>query len=734
MRTPAIDPKIIATLPVFLSVGLIALGVVWWQAPQLAMPLVLGVIAGGLVDLDNGLTGRIQNILFTAIAFCATSFGVQVSMGHGAWFIVVMAGMTFGFTLLGAVGLRYRTIAFGTLAVAAYTTLAYHSALVWWLNPGLILLGALLYSSLTLLLHIVFPHRPVQDGMARAFFTLGEYFDAKAVFFNPDEIEWLDEQRLRLATLNARVIDAFNICRRALFYRMRGQHRHPRTLRMLRYYFIVQDIHERISSSHADYYALARQLENTDLIFRIHRLLELQGQACRDVAASLRHHTPWQYGPRLERALTGCQRSLALYVQQKPLAPTHTIARLLDNLAAIDYQLAQLEEGRCNGPCAASCKKENAAEGCISSDSRIAAQEHDGLRHALRTLSSQMGVHSAVFRHAVRLSLVVGIACLLVQKLEIQQGYWMVLTALFVCQPNYSATLSRVNQRIAGTVLGVVAGSVLPYFLPSMGTKLWIIVVSTTLFFFSRNYKYSWSTFFITIQALTSLSLMGMDVYEAMPMRVLDTLWGSMIAWAAVYFIWPDWKYNTLGVVAQKCMENNAVYLHYILGQLQNGRSDDMGYRTARRQAHESAANLNSALSDMSGQREKYGPQLQQGMELLKTTYALMGYISALGAFRQQESARMDEAFSAAFFRLAQQVADLMGHAGQMESSAFAQALEDVQQSLQALKPGTMAPRPHSILWQQLYMVAEQLPRCQHIVQAIAASSGSSQTGAARRR
>lgn len=229
MRTPAIDPKIIATLPVFLSVGLIALGVAWWQAPQLAMPLVLGVIAGGLVDLDNGLTGRIQNILFTAVAFCATGFGVQASMGHGVWFIVVMAGMTFSFTLLGAVGLRYRTIAFGTLAVAAYTTLAYQSDVPWWLNPALILLGTLLYSTLTLLLHIVFPHRPVQDGMARAFFTLGEYFDAKAAFFNPDEIEWLDEQRLRLATLNARVTDAFNICRRALFYRMRGQHRHPRT-------------------------------------------------------------------------------------------------------------------------------------------------------------------------------------------------------------------------------------------------------------------------------------------------------------------------------------------------------------------------------------------------------------------------------------------------------------------------------------------------------------------------
>ena len=50
MRTPAINPKVIATLPVFFSV-LAACGFVWLaQTPAWTMPLVLGVIAGGLVD------------------------------------------------------------------------------------------------------------------------------------------------------------------------------------------------------------------------------------------------------------------------------------------------------------------------------------------------------------------------------------------------------------------------------------------------------------------------------------------------------------------------------------------------------------------------------------------------------------------------------------------------------------------------------------------------------------
>ena len=42
----------------------------------------------------------------------------------------------------------------------------------------------------------------------------------------------------------------FNQARTALFYRIRGQHRHARTQRMIRYYFAAQDIHERANSTH----------------------------------------------------------------------------------------------------------------------------------------------------------------------------------------------------------------------------------------------------------------------------------------------------------------------------------------------------------------------------------------------------------------------------------------------------------------------------------------------------
>ncbi|KLT72207.1 membrane protein [Neisseria arctica] len=701
LRTPAVNPRIMATMPIFFSVAIAAVLVWYFNLPKLAPPLILGIIAGGLVDLDNRLTGRLKNILFTVIAFSISSLTAQLTMAHHYRYTLAMTVLTFGFTLLGAVGLRYRTIAFGTLAVAIYTTLTYSPDSLWYVNPLMILFGTVLYSSLTLLMHMLFPHRPVQENVAAAYAALGGYFDAKAAFFDPDESDQLDKHQIGLAMKNTGVIGAFNQCRSSLFYRMRGQHRHPRTSRMLRYYFTAQDIHERISSAHVDYRELAEKLKNTDLIFRIQRLLELQARACRDVAESLRSGTHYEYSERLARAITGCKQSLKLYADTHEGADVHTLRRLLDNLYSIDYQLSHLES------------EEGADADADSDATRIAALEKGGLKNALVTLRGQLNFESAVFRHAVRLSLVVLLICAIIEAFDFNLGYWILLTALFVCQPNYSATKSRVNQRIVGTLLGVLVGSIVPYFTPSMETKLWIIVVSTTLFFFFRTNKYSFSTFFITIQALTSFSLAGFDVYAVLPFRLIDTVIGAVIAWVAVSHLWPDWRYLTLERTAGRAIAYNGAYLRVILDQLQNGGIDDVSYRSVRRQTHERAAALSSTLSDMSSEPKKYGSKVQDGFELLRLNYTLVGYISALGAYRNQMQNQSGDGFIRDFYRTAYRIADLLDHIRELDEDSFQTAYHELETELQALQPDSAAgDRQQIVLWQQLVMITRQLPPC----------------------
>ena len=59
------------------------------------------------------------------------------------------------------------------------------------------------------------------------------------------------------------------------------------TAERLRLYFLAQDIHERISSAHYPYDALAAALFHSDVLFRCEHLLQLEARNCRQRAESL---------------------------------------------------------------------------------------------------------------------------------------------------------------------------------------------------------------------------------------------------------------------------------------------------------------------------------------------------------------------------------------------------------------------------------------------------------------
>ena len=63
------NAKIIATIPIFIAVNIAALLIWALNISQQSMPLILGIIAGGLVDLDHRLSGRLKNIFYTLLSY-----------------------------------------------------------------------------------------------------------------------------------------------------------------------------------------------------------------------------------------------------------------------------------------------------------------------------------------------------------------------------------------------------------------------------------------------------------------------------------------------------------------------------------------------------------------------------------------------------------------------------------------------------------------------------------------
>ncbi|MFZ7186499.1 YccS family putative transporter [Avibacterium avium] len=698
-----LNAKVIATIPVFIAVNIAAFSVWLLDISQQSMPLVLGIIAGGLADLDNRLTGRLKNIFYTLLAFSVSTLSVQLTLGNGIAFTLLMTVITFIFTMIGAVGQRYNTISFGTLVVALYTTLTYQPEILWYLNSLLILLGTLLYSITAIVVYLFFPNRPVQDAVAKSFVALAEYLEAKSLFFDPDDIDQLESKQITLAMKNSQLINAFNACRTALFYRIRGQYRHTRTTQMINYYFAAQDIHERANSSYFDYQVLTQQLKNTDLIFRIQRLLELQAQACRDFAQSLQQNTHYSYNARLERAITGVNQSFEHYAQTHQDDTQNTaIKTLINNLQGVDWQLRHLGQTPESSETHHRWVK-------IHDDSDV-----KGFKNIWLTIRSHLSFDSQLFRHAVRLSIVVFICCTIVEFLQLSRGYWILLTAVFVCQPNYAATKLRLKQRIVGTILGVIIGSLLPYAQPTLELQMGLVVATSTLFFFFRSNNYSFSTFFITLQVLISFNIIGIDIHSALYSRLIDTLAGSFIAWVAVSYLWPDWKYLQLNKVIHQAIQSDGKYLLYIISQLQFGKCDSLQYRIARRKAHEYATALSATMSNMNSDPEKYKDHLQEGFEMLKLNYSLLSYISALGAYRKHiKQIQQNIDFMAEYYPIAKKLIYALEHIESLSQPVFDKLQENIHQSLQQLNEQQgerLSQSEVGIPIQQLNMISQILP------------------------
>src|SRR5690606_28464033 len=103
---------------------------------------------------------------------------------------------------------------------------------------------------------------------------------------------------------------------------------------------------------------------------------------------------------------------------------------------------------------------------------------------------------SVLFRHAIRLSIVLLISYIFVQVSNIECGYWILLTALFVSQPTFSATNRRLRLRIVGTLVGIILGYAILYFVPSIEGQLLLLVFSGILFFELRSKQYAQATAF----------------------------------------------------------------------------------------------------------------------------------------------------------------------------------------------------------------------------------------------
>ncbi|PXK81080.1 YccS family putative transporter [Klebsiella variicola] len=678
----------------------------WWIGEvKLTIPLTLGVVAAALTDLDDRLTGRLRNLAITLVCFFIASASVELLFPWPPLFALGLTVSTIGFILLGGLGQRYATIAFGALLIAIYTMLGVTLYDHWYLQPLFLLAGAVWYNLLTLSGHLIFPIRPLQDNLSRSYEQLARYLELKSRLFDPDLEDESQAPLYDLALANGQLVATLNQTKVSLLTRLRGDRGQRGTRRTLQYYFVAQDIHERASSSHIQYQTLRDQFRYSDVMFRFQRMLSMQAQACQKLSRAILLREPYQHDAHFERAFMHLDAALdRVRASGASDEQINALGFLLNNLRAIDAQLATIESVQTTAPAGSNTET-------LLADDRLG-----GLNDIWLRLRRNMSPESALFRHAVRMSLVLCAGYAFIQFTGLQHGYWILLTSLFVCQPNYNATRHRLALRIIGTLVGVAIGLPVLLLVPSIEGQLVLIVLTGVLFFAFRNVQYAHATMFITLLVLLCFNLLGEGFEVALP-RIIDTLIGCAIAWAAVSFIWPDWKFRNLPRVLDRAMNANCRYLDAILEQYHQGRDNRLAYRVARRDAYNRDAELASVVSNLSTEPRADGAQRETAFRLLCLNHTFTSYISALGAHREKLStpdilALLDDAVC--------YVDDALHHTP-ADEHRVQKSLTSLQSRIQHLEPRADSKEP--LVLQQIGLLLALLPEICRLQQRVHAQT-----------
>ncbi|MGY1671630.1 FUSC family protein [Geodermatophilus sp. SYSU D00710] len=191
---------------------------------------------------------------------------------------------------------------------------------------------------------------------------------------------------------------------------------------------------------------------------------------------------------------------------------------------------------------------------------------------------------------ALRLVLCMTIAEVARQLLPIERPYWALLTVAIVLKPDYGSVFTRAVQRGAGTLLGVLIGSLLLSVLPRDGWVVVAMAVAAGLLPWARGANFGLFSVFQTPVIILLLDLADPGGPGLVGARLVDTLIGCAIVLVAGYLVWP----STWRAPLDEALRAAALALDAFVGAAFGG--DPTTRRRARRRTYRALTELHTQL------------------------------------------------------------------------------------------------------------------------------------------
>lgn len=598
------------------------------------LTLSLGALCVSSADGPGPIIHRRNGMVFCNIFVFSSALLTGIFNHNMLTLGLLILASSFFFTMFSVYGTRASSVGFASLLIMVLQmsdVMPLHKVFT---ESILILSGGIWYMVIALLINRFTPNKAAKRSLGDCLHETARYLLIKSEMYNSGSD--LEEEYRKLLNQQAIVNEKQNAARELLFKNRELLKESTHTGRLLVLTFVdIVDLFEHIMASWYDYSSLRKKYASTGILEEFSIALKSLAAEIDNIGEAIHAGSSYHKEFDLIHELDKIKKNID---NLQSAGSTIMLKKILINLRSLGEKTDDIIK-YFNEDAPRKGKLRNRKE----YSKFVTPQKIDG-----SVLKNNLTFHSSAFRHSLRMMITCGIG-FIISKLIAQghHSYWITMTIIIILKPSFSLTKKKNYDRILGTIGGGIIGLLLLYFIQDQ-TALFILI----LFFMLGTYTFKTLNYIVMVIFLTPYILilfhfLGLGALNVAGERLLDTVIGSILAFLASYFLFPQWESGYIQKYMGDVLKAN---IHYLLKlkeiMIRKGISS-LEYNLARKEIFVTTANLSNVFNRMLSEPKSKQPHRKEIYEFVVLNHVLSSNIASLTTSAYNEEKPISKYFLA---------------------------------------------------------------------------------------
>jgi len=555
-----------------------------------------------------------------ALSFCIAGYSAQFSWAVAPMLLVMM----FSIAYLSVYGFRASLVTFAGLLAVVLSFANISSEIEIWQKSILIFGGGLFYMLISIAWYLLKPERASEQQIAETMELTADYLRLRIRMLDPEfDLENIQKELFQKQTeLN----EHHESLRELLITFRMSSGSSGYTRKRLLIFIDLVDMLELAMANPIDYPQMRKVLDSDFIELKVFKEFSLKMAEQLDLIALSVHKNSAMPVNKLSEELKKVEISLLKYRDTINISEKRESMLVLRNF--YDYQTRQSQKINNIDRVLRNLEGKKRIFKDKDVQQFLTQQEY-----SFKTLRTNFQFNSSIFRHALRLSIVVLVGYLLGSYFSVQNAYWILLTIVVIMRPNYGLTKQRTRKRIIGTLIGGALAIGIVFITQNTTVYAILGILSLTLAFSLIQRNYTTAAMFITLSIIFIYALLQPEVLNVIQFRILDTVIGAGLAGLGNFILWPKWELKELNNVIANSINSNTGYLEEIDDYYHKKGNLPISYKLARKKAFLDMGELSGAFQRMTQEPKSQQKQLSLIYEIVGLNHTFLSALASMGSY-----------------------------------------------------------------------------------------------------